>query len=133
MSKLYSTYCTIHTGFHTMMRLERHLYCDLKNSKKYGSGLSCRWALFAASAFGFKMHLIFHRAEFKKPIKYSIWRIFIVGICAIRVLMRTRLNVKPNSPLKPTKVGFIFMSSRKSCSSQSRDTSCRQSWVEGQV
>ena len=30
------------------------------------------------------------------------------GIGACRVLMRTRLNIEPYSPLKPTKVGFIF-------------------------
>ena len=33
----------------------------------------------------------------------------MVGIGAFRVLMRTRLNIEPYSPLKPTKVGFIFM------------------------
>ena len=26
-----------------------------------------------------------------------------------RVFIRTRLNIEPYSPLKPTKVGFIFM------------------------
>ena len=30
-------------------------------------------------------------------------------IGAFRVLMRTRVNIEPYSPLKPTKVGFIFM------------------------
>ena len=34
---------------------------DLKKSIKYDSGLSCRWALFTARAFGFKLHLIFNR------------------------------------------------------------------------
>ena len=33
----------------------------------------------------------------------------MVGIGAFRVLMRTRLNSEPYSPLKPTKVGFIFI------------------------
>ena len=33
----------------------------------------------------------------------------MVVIGAIRVLMRTRLNIEPYSPLKPTKVGFIFI------------------------
>ena len=33
----------------------------------------------------------------------------MVGIGAFRVLMRTRLNIEPYSPLKPTKVGFIFI------------------------
>ena len=33
----------------------------------------------------------------------------MVGIRAFRVLMRTRLNIEPYSPLKPTKVGFIFI------------------------
>ena len=31
------------------------------------------------------------------------------GIGAFRVFMRTRLNIEPYSPLKPTKVGFIFI------------------------
>ena len=33
----------------------------------------------------------------------------MVGIGAFRVLMRTRLNIEPYSPLKPTMVGFIFI------------------------
>ena len=33
----------------------------------------------------------------------------MVGIGAFRVLMRTRLNIEPYSPLKPTKVSFIFI------------------------
>ena len=33
----------------------------------------------------------------------------MVGIGAFRVLMRTRLNIEPYSPLKPIKVGFIFI------------------------
>ena len=33
----------------------------------------------------------------------------MLGIGAFRVLMRTRLNIEPYSPLKPTKVGFIFI------------------------
>ena len=68
---------------------------------KYDSGLSCRWALFTAWAFGFKLPLIFHRVE--------IWRIFMVGIGTFRVLIKTRLNMDPYSSLKPTKVGFIFI------------------------
>ena len=31
------------------------------------------------------------------------------GIGAFRVFMRTILNIEPYSPLKPTKVGFIFI------------------------
>ena len=31
------------------------------------------------------------------------------GIREFWVLMRTRLNIEPYSPLKPTKVGFIFI------------------------
>ena len=30
------------------------------------------------------------------------------GICAFPVFMKTRRNIEPYSPLKPTKVGFIF-------------------------
>ena len=33
----------------------------------------------------------------------------MVGIGAFRVFMRVRLNIEPYSPLKPTKVGFIFI------------------------
>ena len=33
----------------------------------------------------------------------------MVGIGAFQVLMRIRLNIPPYSPLKPTKVGFIFI------------------------
>ena len=61
----------------------------------------------------------------------------MVGIYAFRVFMRTILNIEPYSPLKQTKVGFIFIgpnsSSRAEGSFQSRDTSCRQSWVEDWV
>ena len=32
----------------------------------------------------------------------------MVGIGAFPVFMRTRLNIEPYSPLKPTTVGFIF-------------------------
>ena len=33
----------------------------------------------------------------------------MVGIDTFRVFMRTILNIDPYSPLKPTKVGFIFI------------------------
>ena len=33
----------------------------------------------------------------------------MLRIDAFRVLMRTRLNIDPYSPLKPTKVGFISL------------------------
>ena len=33
----------------------------------------------------------------------------MVGIDAFWVLMKTRLNIEPYSPLKPTKAGFIFI------------------------
>ena len=33
----------------------------------------------------------------------------MVGIGAFWVFMRTRLNIEPYSPPKPTKVGFIFI------------------------
>ena len=33
----------------------------------------------------------------------------MVGIRTFRVFMRTRLNIEPYSPLKPTKVGFFFI------------------------
>ena len=35
----------------------------------------------------------------------------MVRIGAFRVFMRTRLNIEPYSPLKLTKVGFIFIRS----------------------
>ena len=33
----------------------------------------------------------------------------MVGLGAFRFILRTRLNIEPYSPLKPTKVGFIFI------------------------
>ena len=33
----------------------------------------------------------------------------MVGIGAFRVFMKTRRNIEPYSPLKPTMVGFIFI------------------------
>ena len=33
----------------------------------------------------------------------------MVGIDAFRVLMKTSLNIEPYSPLKPSKVSFIFI------------------------
>ena len=33
----------------------------------------------------------------------------MLGIGAFRVLMKTTLNIEHYSPLKPTKVGFIFI------------------------
>ena len=33
----------------------------------------------------------------------------MAGIGAFRILRRRRLIIKPYSPLKPTKVGFIFI------------------------
>ena len=33
----------------------------------------------------------------------------MIEIDAFLVFMRTRLNIEPYSPLKPTKVGFIFI------------------------
>ena len=33
----------------------------------------------------------------------------MVEIGAFRVFMRTKLNIEPYSPLKPTKVGIIFI------------------------
>ena len=33
----------------------------------------------------------------------------MAGVGAFWVLMKTRLNIVPYSPLKPTKVGFIFL------------------------
>ena len=35
----------------------------------------------------------------------------MVGIGAFPVFMRTRCNIEPYSPLKPIKVGFIFIGS----------------------
>ena len=33
----------------------------------------------------------------------------VIGIGSFPVFMRTRRNIEPYSPLKPTKVGFIFI------------------------
>ena len=71
--------------------------------------ISWRWALFTAWASGFEFHLIFHSIEFLKLVKCWIWRILMVGIGAFLVLIRTRLNIGPYSPIKPTKVGFFSL------------------------
>ena len=42
-------------------------------------------------------------------VYYSIWRIFMEGIGAFRVYMRTKISIEPYPLLKPTKVGFIFI------------------------
>ena len=60
----------------------------------------------------------------------------MVGIGAFPVFMRTRRNIEPYSPLKPIKVGFIFIGLNSLSRAEylaSRDTSCRQSWVEDWV
>ena len=60
----------------------------------------------------------------------------MVGIGTFRVFMRTIINIEPHSPLKPTKVGFIFILPNSLSRAEDleavniRDTSCRQSWVE---
>ena len=41
---------------------------DLKNSRKYGLDLSCRWALITTWAFAFNLHLILDKVKFKKPV-----------------------------------------------------------------
>ena len=54
--------------FYKLLCCPKPILCragDLKNSVKYGSGPKCRWALFTAWAFGFKLHLIFPRVELK--------------------------------------------------------------------
>ena len=33
----------------------------------------------------------------------------MVGNGAFWIFMKTRLNIRPHSPLKPTKIGFIFI------------------------
>ena len=43
----------------------------------------------------------------------------MVGIDAFRFFMRTRFNIEPYSPLKPTKVGYIFIGPY--CSSRAED------------
>jgi len=39
----------------------------------------------------------------------------MVGIGALRVFIRTKLNIEPYSQLKPTKVGFIFIGPNSLC------------------
>ena len=61
-----------------------------------------------------------HHSKVPSSSEISIWWIFMVGIDAFRVFMRTILNIEPYSLLKPTKVCFYFIGSN----------SFRQSWVE---
>ena len=106
-----------------------------KNSRNNGSGASCRWTLFTAWALEFKLHLIFHRGEFKNRFNilfdrcsWSNWRIssFYENKTKHWALFSTKTNQGQ----------FYFhwaehlKSSRRSCSCQSRDTSCCMSWVE---
>ena len=78
---------------------------DLKNSRKYGSGLSCRWALFTAWAFKIQAASYFPQSWVQKNS-------LIFYLAKFLVFMRTRFNIDPYSPLKPTKVSFIFTESK---------------------
>ena len=64
----------------------------------------------------------------------------MVEIGAFRVFMRTKLNIEPYSPLKPTKIGFIFIGPNSLSRAENlaavnhvTHTSGRQSWVEDRV
>ena len=105
---------------------------DLKNSGKYSLGLTSKLSLGLIYGLSFRIQAASYFPQ--SWVQKTGLIFYLVRIDAFRVFMRTRLNIEPYSPLKPTKVGFIFLkSSRRSCSCQSCDTSCRQSWVEDWV
>ena len=62
----------------------------------------------------------------------------MVGVGAFRIFMRTRLNIEPYAPLKPTKVGFIFIGSNslsrgEDLAAVNHVTQAVESWVEDWV
>ena len=64
----YFTRTLRHHGMYKLVRRLDKSTLSLR-FKKFGKiqlGSLCRWALFIALAFGFKLHLIFHRVRFKK-------------------------------------------------------------------
>ena len=60
----------------------------------------------------------------------------MLGIGGFQGWIRIRLTMKPNSPLKPTKVGFIFIEPKfarcvlKGPNCRSCDTSCRELFLK---
>ena len=55
----------------------------------------------------------------------------MLGIGAFRVFMGTRLNIEPYSPLKPIKVGFIFI--RPNSLSRAEDLAAVNHWTQAVV
>ena len=64
----------------------------------YGLSFRIQAASYFTRSWFLKTGLILYLADFHGRI----------GIGAFQVFMRTKLNIEPYSPLKPTKVGFIF-------------------------
>ena len=53
----------------------------------------------------------------------------MVGIGAFWVFMRTRLNIEHYSPLKPTKVGFIFIGPNSLSPAEDLDDTFRKTTI----
>jgi len=63
-------YCFVALDMHILVQS-----LQFKNSGKYCTGLSCRWALLTAWAIWFKLHLILHRVELIGGFSSRNWRI----------------------------------------------------------
>ena len=75
--------------------------------------ISCRWALFTTWDFKIQAASYFPMSWIKKKNRLIFYLAkFYVWNWRILVFMRTRFNIDPYSPLKPTKVGFIFIESK---------------------
>ena len=68
-----------------------------KKSRKYDSGLSCRWTLSRLELSDSGCILFYTELSSK------------TGFGGFRVFMITRLDIEPYFSLKPTKAGFIFI------------------------
>ena len=79
-----------------------------KISEKYGSGLSCRWALFTAWAFGFKLHFIFQSWVKKSGLIFYLADFHGRNWC-IPGFYENKTQYLALFSTKPTKVGFIFI------------------------
>ena len=100
---------------------------NFKNTGKYDSSLRCCWALFTAWALILAAFYFLQSWVLKKRFNILFGGFSWKEWAHSWDFMRARLNIEHYSPIKPTKVGFIFIGpklSRRSCSCQSRDKSC---------
>ena len=99
--------------------------------------ISCHWALFTSWAFEFKLHLILHGVDFiKRGLLFYMadfhgwnWRIPFPGFDENKTQHWALFSTKTNRCRFYFYWAKLSKSSLRSCSCQSRDISCRQSWV----